>query len=79
MITSLVTIAVDHRLEITIGREIYAISPDRTVHYRIGDGEHPVRSRFVLAGVTPTVLAELLNEPPSLAQAAQAKMSMVLD
>ena len=44
-----------------------------------GDDEHVVRGRFVLAGVTPAVLAGLLGEPaPALAPGAQVKVNMVL-
>ena len=39
------------------------------VSYRRGADEHRLRARFVLAGVTPVVLAGLLGEPdPPLAQ-----------
>src|SRR6201999_394182 len=44
-----------------------------------GGEEHTIRARFVLAGVTPTVLAGLLGEQPApLAQGAQVKVNMVL-
>src|SRR6202012_185748 len=49
------------------------------VHYRSGGDEHTIGGRFVLAGVTPTVLAGLLGERPApLAQGAQVKVNMVL-
>jgi phytoene dehydrogenase-like protein len=45
----------------------------------MGDAEHLVRGRFVLAGVTPTVLHRLLDErPPTPAQGAQVKVNMAL-
>jgi phytoene dehydrogenase-like protein len=49
------------------------------VRYRQGDDDHRLQARFVLAGVTPTVLAGLLDEqaPPS-APGAQVKVNMVL-
>ncbi|HWF29590.1 MAG TPA: NAD(P)/FAD-dependent oxidoreductase [Mycobacterium sp.] len=71
--------AVGHRAEITTGADVYAVDPNGRVHYRSGDEEHTVQGRFVLAGVTPAVLAGLLGEQPApLAQGAQVKVNMVL-
>jgi len=71
--------AVGHGAEITTGAEAYAVEPSGGVRYRIGDQEHLVRGRYVLAGVTPAVLAALLGEArPPLAQGAQVKVNMVL-
>ena len=65
--------------EIITGAEAYAIDPSGEVNYRQGDDEHAVRARFVLAGVTPAVLAGLLGEQsPPPAQGAQVKVNMVL-
>ena len=65
--------------EIVTGAEVYAIDPDGEVRYRHRDGEHVVRGRFVLSGVTPTTLAGLLGEPaPASAPGAQVKVNMVL-
>jgi phytoene dehydrogenase-like protein len=55
------------------------VDPNGEVRYRSGDEEHRIRGRFVLAGVTPAVLAGLLGErPPPLAQGSQVKVNMVL-
>ena len=77
--TALATAAVRHGAEIVTGAEVYAVEPNGRVHYRMGGAEHLVRGRFVLAGVTPTVLHRLLDErPPTPAQGAQVKVNMVL-
>ncbi len=77
--TALAAAAVDHGAEITTGADVYAIAPDGGVRYRSGDGERRIRGRFVLAGVTPAVLAGLLGEPPPpSAPGSQVKVNMVL-
>ncbi len=76
---ALATAAVGHGAEITTGAEVYAVEPNGLVRYRSGGEEHLVRGRFVLAGVTPAVLARLLGERPATpAQGAQVKVNMVL-
>src|SRR5204863_2315891 len=61
------------------GADVYAVDPSGEVRYRKGDEEHLIRGRFVLAGVTPVILAGLLGEqPPRLAEGAQVKVNMVL-
>jgi phytoene dehydrogenase-like protein len=68
-----------HGVEIVTGADVYAIDPHGKVSYRQHDDEHVVRGRFVLAGVTPAVLAGLLGEPvPAQAPGAQVKVNMVL-
>ncbi|OBI86618.1 NAD(P)/FAD-dependent oxidoreductase [Mycobacterium sp. 1245805.9] len=65
--------------EILTGAEVFGIEPDGLVRYRRADDEHAVRGRFVLAGVTPTILAGLLGERPAApAQGAQVKVNMAL-
>ena len=65
--------------EIVTGADVYAIDPDGEVSYRIGDDERRVRGRFVLAGVTPVVLAGLLGEvAPPLTQGSQVKVNLML-
>lgn len=77
--TALAAAAVRHGAEITTGAEVYAVDPDGEVCYRRGEEEHLIRARFVLAGVTPTVLAGLLGERPAVpAQGAQVKVNMML-
>ncbi len=76
---ALAAAAVGHGAEIVTGAEVYAIDPDGDVRYRLGDDERRVRGRFVLAGVTPVVLAGLLGESaPPLAQGAQIKVNLML-
>ena len=76
---ALAAAAVRYGAEIETGADVYAVDPDGQVHYRSGDEELVIRGRFVLAGVTPAVLAELLGEPaPSPAPGAQVKVNMVL-
>jgi len=66
-------------VEITCGAEVFAINPDGEVRYRIGDDERTAHGHFVLAGVTPTVLASLLGDhPPSSMPGAQVKVNMML-
>jgi phytoene dehydrogenase-like protein len=76
---ALAAAAVRHGAEITTGAEVYRVEPDGGVHYRQDGEEHRVHGRFVLAGVTPAVLADLLGEPAApLAPGAQVKVNMVL-
>jgi phytoene dehydrogenase-like protein len=76
---ALAAAAVGHGAEITTGADVYAVESNGQVHYRSGGEEHTIRARFVLAGVTPTVLAGLLGEQPApLAQGAQVKVNMML-
>jgi phytoene dehydrogenase-like protein len=71
--------AMRHGAEILTGAEVYAIDPDCRVQYRAEGQERAVRARFVLAGVTPAVLAGLLGEPaPELAPGAQVKVNLML-
>jgi len=77
--TALAAAAESHGAEITTGAEVYAIDPDGEVRYRTGDDEHRIAGQYVLANVTPAVLAGLLGEPPPpLTQGAQVKVNMVL-
>jgi phytoene dehydrogenase-like protein len=77
--TALAAAAVGGGAEIITGAEVYAIDPSGEVKYRRHDDGHAVRGRFVLAGVTPAVLAGLLGErSPAPAQGAQVKVNMVL-
>lgn len=77
--TALAAAAVHHGAEITTSAEVYAVDPSGEVRYRSGDEHHQIRARFILSGVTPTVLAGLLGEEPEPAAAgAQVKVNMVL-
>jgi phytoene dehydrogenase-like protein len=65
--------------EITTGAEVTAVTPDGEVTYRADGREHRVAARFVLANVTPTVLAGLLGErPPQSAPGSQVKVNLML-
>lgn len=65
--------------EITTGAEVTAISPDGEVTYLAGGREHRIGARYVLANVTPTVLAGLLGEPaPVSAPGSQVKVNLML-
>ncbi|UQX11374.1 phytoene desaturase family protein [Candidatus Mycobacterium methanotrophicum] len=76
---ALAAAAVRKGAEIVTGAEVYGVDPDGEVRYRRGDDEHVVRGRFVLAGVTPTVLAGLLGEQaPPPTHGAQVKVNMVV-
>ena len=49
------------------------------MRYRQGGRDHAVNARWVLSGVTPSVLAALLAEPePALAPGAQVKVNLML-
>lgn len=77
--TALTAAAITHGAEIITGADVYAVDPDGLVRYRAAGHERAIRGRFVLAGVTPTVLAGLLGEaPPPSAQGAQVKVNMVV-
>jgi len=77
--SALAAAAVRHGAEITTGAEVYAVDPSGQVRYRRDGEEQLIRGRFVLAGVTPAVMAGLLgDEPAPLAQGAQVKVNMVL-
>jgi phytoene dehydrogenase-like protein len=66
-------------VEIRTDSEVFAVNPDGEVSFRTVDGEHCVQARFVLAGVTPTVLSSLLGtEPPTVMPGSQVKVNLML-
>jgi phytoene dehydrogenase-like protein len=76
---ALAAAAAGHGAEIITGAEVYAIDPDGDVRYRRDGQERRVHADFVLANVTPVVLAGLLGEPePTLAPGAQVKVNLML-
>ena len=69
----------NHGAEILTGAEVLAVNPDGEVRYRVGRQDNRARARFVLANVTPAVLAGLLGEPaPELAPGCQVKVNLML-
>ncbi|HEX3546720.1 MAG TPA: NAD(P)/FAD-dependent oxidoreductase [Mycobacterium sp.] len=76
---ALAAAAAGHGAEIITGADVYAISPDGEVRYRHRDEDRRVHAEFVLANVTPGVLAELMGEPaPDLMPGAQVKVNLML-
>jgi phytoene dehydrogenase-like protein len=76
---ALAAAAAGHGAEILTGAEVYAVDPDGEVRYRRDGQDHRVHADFVLANVTPVVLARLLGEPePTLAPGAQVKVNLML-
>jgi phytoene dehydrogenase-like protein len=76
---ALAAAATAHGAEIITGAEVYAVTPDGEVHYRRDGVGHRVHAAFVLANVTPVVLARLLGEPePPLTPGAQIKVNLML-
>ncbi len=68
-----------HGAEIITGADVSAITPDGEVRYRRRDDEHRLQARYVLSGVTPTVLAGLLGEPaPESEPGSQVKVNLML-
>ena len=66
-------------VEICTGAEVFAVDPDGEVRYRVGDDEHRTHGRYLLAGVTPTVLAKLLGDPePETMPGSQVKVNVML-
>lgn len=77
--SALASAARRHGAEIVTGADVFAVEPNGRVHYRSHGAERIVRGRFVLAGVTPAALDELLGIPgPSPAPGAQVKVNMVV-
>lgn len=76
---ALAAAARSHGARIRTGAEVLALTPDGEVRYRVGDDEHRVHARHVLANVTPVVLAGLLGEPaPELTEGCQVKVNLML-
>lgn len=76
---ALAAAAVRNGAEICTSAEVYAVDPAGQVRYRAAEEDHHITAQFVLAGVTPTVLAGLLGEEPApAAGGAQVKVNMVL-
>ena len=76
---ALAAAAAAHGAEIITGADVYAIDPDGEVYYRLDGREHRIRAEYVLAGVTPAVLAGLVGDPePTTAPGAQVKVNLLL-
>ena len=76
---ALATTAAAHGADIVTGADVDAITPDGDVHYRRGGQGRVVHARFVLANVTPTVLARLTGgSEPDQTPGAQVKVNLML-
>ncbi|HEY7052997.1 MAG TPA: NAD(P)/FAD-dependent oxidoreductase, partial [Mycobacterium sp.] len=76
---ALVAVAERSGVEIVCGADVFSALPDGEVRYRLADDEFVAHGRFVLAGVTPTVLASLLScDPPPSAPGSQVKVNLML-
>ena len=76
---ALTAAATAHGARISTGAEVIAVTPDGEVTFRHGADERRLRARFVLAGVTPSVLAGLLGDPaPPAADGCQVKVNLML-
>lgn len=76
---SLIAAAQRFGAELLTHAEVLGISPGGEVRYRTGDEERVAVGRYVLSGVTPTVLAQLLGETAPEAQpGAQVKVNLML-
>jgi phytoene dehydrogenase-like protein len=77
--SALARVAVQYGVELITGAEVFAVDPDGEVRYRVRGDERRAHGRFVLAGVTPAVLAGLLGEdPPQVAPGSQVKVNLML-
>ncbi len=77
--TALAAAAANHGAEIVTDAEVQAVDPSGAVAYRQRGADRVIRGRFILAGVTPVVLAGLLGEPATPATAgSQVKVNMVV-
>jgi phytoene dehydrogenase-like protein len=78
--STLASAARRHGAELITGAEVSAITPDGEVTYQQDGTEHRVSANFVLANVTPTVLAGLLGEQqPQQAPGCQVKVNLMLN
>ena len=76
---ALAAAAAGHGTEIITGAEVYGIDPDGEVRYQLDGQQRRVHAQFVLANVTPAVLARLLGQPePAIAPGAQVKVNLML-
>ncbi len=76
---ALAAAAAGHGAEILTEAEVYAVDPDGEVRYRRAGVEHRVQADYVLANVTPAVLAGLLADPePAVTPGAQIKVNLML-
>jgi phytoene dehydrogenase-like protein len=70
--------------EIVTGAEVVGIDPDGAVTYRTGDGHMSVAGRFILAGIAPYVLEQLIDDGASTAmtevrpEGAQVKVNLLV-
>jgi phytoene dehydrogenase-like protein len=76
---ALAAAAAGHGAEILTGADVYAIDPEGQVRYRLDGEERRAGAQYVLAGVTPAVLAKLMGDSePTTAPGAQVKVNLLL-
>jgi phytoene dehydrogenase-like protein len=76
---ALTAVAIRCGAEIITSADVFSVTPDGQVTYRIGDEERCADGRFVLVNVTPTVLASLVGEdPPPSGPGSQVKVNLIL-
>ena len=77
---ALATAASGYGAELVTGAAVTSVTPDGEVRYRHRGDERVVRADWVLANVTPTVLAGLLGTTePDTAPGSQVKVNLMLD
>lgn len=65
--------------EIVTGADVFAVDPDGEAHYRFDGAEHRVDAEWILANVTPAVLARLIGAAqPQQAVGSQVKVNLLL-
>jgi phytoene dehydrogenase-like protein len=76
---ALAGVAAQNNVEIITGAEVFAVTPDGEVRYRVGADERRAGGRLVLSGVTPATLAGLLGDAaPATDPGAQVKLNMLV-
>lgn len=78
--SALTQAAARYGVEIVCSAAVFAVSGAGEVRYRLDDVERVAHGQFVLAGVTPTVLASLLGSAaPASAPGCQVKVNLMLE
>lgn len=76
---ALTAVTLRYGVEIVTGADVFAVTPEGEVSYRVNDDERRAHGLFVLAGVTPAALSSLLGEQsPDTTPGCQVKVNMML-